>query len=62
VVIHYFCFRLSWKIFAHPSIMNDSFSGQNILGLKLFSFGAQNTSLHAFLVFKFSVEKFASFF
>jgi uncharacterized Tic20 family protein len=36
-----------------------SFAGQSILKLKLFSVSAQNTSLHALLVFKVSVEKSA---
>jgi hypothetical protein len=40
------------------SILNDSFAGESILGLKLFSFSAWNTSLHAFLAFKVSVEKY----
>jgi hypothetical protein len=45
------------EIFISPSILNDSFSEQNSLELKLFSFSAQNTSLHALLAFKVSVEK-----
>jgi hypothetical protein len=53
VVLYCFNFCLSWKIFIAP-ILNDSFA---ILGLKLFSFSAQNTSLHALLAFKVSVEK-----
>jgi hypothetical protein len=40
--------------------LNDSFAGYNILGLNLFSFAAQNTSLHALLAFKVAVEKFAA--
>jgi hypothetical protein len=39
--------------------MIDSFDGYSILGSKLFSFIAQNTSLHALLDFKVSVEKAA---
>jgi hypothetical protein len=39
-------------------ILNDSFAGQNILGLKLFSFSAQNTLLHALFAFTVSVEKY----
>jgi hypothetical protein len=57
VVIYCFSFCLSWKTFIPPSILNDSFAGQSILGLKLFSFSAQNTSLHALLAFKVSIEK-----
>jgi hypothetical protein len=45
--------------FIAPSILNDSFAGQSILGLKSFSFNAQNTSLHALLAFKISIEKSA---
>jgi hypothetical protein len=37
-----------------PSTLNDSFAGQSILGLKLFSFSAWNTSLYALLAFKVS--------
>jgi hypothetical protein len=59
VGIYCFTFCLSWKTFIVPSILNDSFSGESILGLKLFSFSAWNTSLHALLAFKFSVEKSA---
>jgi hypothetical protein len=54
-----FSFCLLWKIFVSPSILNDSFSGYSILGLKLFSLSAQNTLLHAFFAFKASVEKSA---
>jgi hypothetical protein len=39
--------------------MIDSFDGYSILGSKLFSFIAQNTSLHTLLGFKVSVEKSA---
>jgi hypothetical protein len=38
-------------------ILNDSLGGQSILGLKLLSFSALNTLLHALLAFKVSVEK-----
>jgi hypothetical protein len=55
--MYYFSFCLSWKIFILPSILNDNFAGYNILGLKLFSFSAQNVSLHALLAFKVSIEK-----
>jgi hypothetical protein len=48
-----------WKIFFPPLILNDSFAGYCILGLKLFSFTVQNTSLHVLFAFKFSVEKSA---
>jgi hypothetical protein len=41
------------------SILNDSFAGYSILGLKLFSSSAQKTSLHALLAFNVSVEKSA---
>jgi hypothetical protein len=40
-------------------ILNDSLGGQSILGLKLLSFSARNTSLHALLDFKISIEKSA---
>jgi hypothetical protein len=50
-----FNFCLLWKLFIPPSILNDSFA--SILELKLFSFRAQNTSLHVLLAFKVSVEK-----
>jgi hypothetical protein len=43
--------------FFAPSIFNDGFTGYSILGLKLFSFNAWNTSLYALLAFKVSVEK-----
>jgi hypothetical protein len=59
VVTYYFSFCLSWKTFISSSILNDSFAGQSILGLKLFSFSAQNTLLHVFLAFKVSIEKYA---
>jgi hypothetical protein len=36
--------------------LNDSFAGQSILGLKLFSFSAQKTSPHTLLAFNVSVE------
>jgi hypothetical protein len=36
--------------------LNDSFAGWSILGLKLFSFSAQNTSSQALLAFIVSVE------
>jgi hypothetical protein len=51
VVIYCFSFCLFWKTFIAPSILYDSFAGESILGLKLFSFGAWNTSLHALLDF-----------
>jgi hypothetical protein len=54
-----FHFCLLWKTFIAPSILNDSFTGYSILWLKLFSFSAQNTSLHALLAFKVSDEKYA---
>jgi hypothetical protein len=38
-------------------ILNDGFARWSILGLKLFSFSAQNTSHHAFLAFKVYIEK-----
>jgi hypothetical protein len=46
--------------FIAPTILNDSFSGWSILGLKLFSFNAWKTSLHALLAFNISVEKFSA--
>jgi hypothetical protein len=46
------------KTFIAPCILNDSFAGRSILGLKLFSFSA-NKALHALIVFKVSVEKSA---
>jgi hypothetical protein len=45
--------------FYFPCILNDSFGGLSILGLKLFSFSAWKTSLHALLAFYVSVEKTA---
>jgi hypothetical protein len=48
------------SFFIALSILNDSFAGQSILGLKLVSFNSQNTSLHALLAFKVSVEKSAT--
>jgi hypothetical protein len=45
--------------FIDPSILNDSFAGCGILGLKIFSFSAWKTSLHALLPFNVSVEKSA---
>jgi hypothetical protein len=54
VVIYYFSFCLLWKIFIAPSILNDGFV--EILQLKLFSFSAWNTSLHALLAFKVSLS------
>jgi hypothetical protein len=59
LVIHCLSFCLSLKTFIIPSVLNDSFAGYSILGVKLFSFSAQNTSLHAFLTFKVSVERSA---
>jgi hypothetical protein len=59
VVMYCFSFCLSWKIFFVPSILNDSFAGWSILGLKLFSFSAWKTSLYALLAFKVSIEKSA---
>jgi hypothetical protein len=56
VDIHVFSFCLPWKTFTLPSILKDSFVGLSILGLKLFSFSAQNNSLHALLAFKVYVE------
>jgi hypothetical protein len=44
VVIYCFSLCLSWKTFIAPSILNDSFAGKSILGLKLFSFSAWKTS------------------
>jgi hypothetical protein len=41
------------------SILNDCLAGLSILGLKLFSFSAQNTSLYTLLAFKVFVEKSA---
>jgi hypothetical protein len=58
VVICCSIFSLLWKTFIAPPILN-SFSGYSILGLKLFSFSDQKTSLHALLAFKVSVEKSA---
>jgi hypothetical protein len=52
-----FSFCLSWKIFILPSILNDSFAGWSILGLKLFSSSGQNTLFHPFLAFDVSIEK-----
>jgi hypothetical protein len=46
------------RFFIAASILNDSFAG-NFPWLKLFSFSAQNTSLHALLAFKVSDEKSA---
>jgi hypothetical protein len=57
VVMYCFSFCLLWKILIAPSILNDSLSQCVILGLKLFSFSAWNTSLHALLVFNVSIEK-----
>jgi hypothetical protein len=54
-----FSFCLSWKTFIDPSILNDSFAGYSILGLKLFSFSARMISPHALLAFNVSVEKSA---
>jgi hypothetical protein len=59
VAIHCFSFCLSWKTFIAPSILNGSFTGYGILGLKLLSFSARNTSSHDLLAFKVSVEKSA---
>jgi hypothetical protein len=53
VVIYCFSFCLLYKTFIVPSILNGSFPGQCTLGLKLFSFSAQNTSLYALLVLMF---------
>jgi hypothetical protein len=39
--------------------LNDSFCGESILGLKLFSFSAQKISPHALLALNISVEKSA---
>jgi hypothetical protein len=55
----FFSFCLSWKTFIAPSILNDSFAGESILGLKLFSFSARKISPHALLAFNVSVEKSA---
>jgi hypothetical protein len=43
--------------FVPLSILNDSFAGYSILVLKLFSFSAQNTLLHALLAFKIATQK-----
>jgi hypothetical protein len=59
VVIYCFSFCLAWNSFIPLSILNDSFPGWSILGLKLFSFSVWNTSLHALLAFKVSVENSA---
>jgi hypothetical protein len=56
-ILYCFSFCLTWKVFILPSILNDTFTGQSILGLKLLSFSAQNASLPALLSFKFSVDK-----
>jgi hypothetical protein len=58
VVLYCFSFYLSGKVFISSSILNDIFAG-SVLRLKLFSFNAQNTLLHALLAFKVSVEKSA---
>jgi hypothetical protein len=60
VVIYCFSFGLSWENFIAPSILYDSFAGLSILGLKLFSFSTQKTSLYALLALKVSVEKYAA--
>jgi hypothetical protein len=57
--MYYFNFFLSWKVFISPLILNDNFARLSILDLKLFSFSAQNTSLHAILAFKVSIAKSA---
>jgi hypothetical protein len=57
VVTYCFSFCISWKTFIPPSILNDTFAGYSILGLKFLSFSSQNVSLHALLVFKVSVKK-----
>jgi hypothetical protein len=59
LVVICFSFFLLWKIFVFSSIVNDSFAGQSNLGLKLFSFIPQDTSLSALLAFKVSVDKSA---
>jgi hypothetical protein len=61
VTIYCLSFCLLWKTFIAPPILNDSFAGYNILGLKFFLFSAWNTSLHIPLAFKVSVEKSAAF-
>jgi hypothetical protein len=47
------------EYFFPPSILNDCSAEWNILGLKLFFFLAQNTSLHVLLAFKVSIDKSA---
>jgi hypothetical protein len=61
VVIYCFSFYLSWKTFIPPSILDDNFAGQGILGLKLFSFSAWYTSLHALFVLKFLLRNLLLF-
>jgi hypothetical protein len=57
--MHCFNFCLYWKTFIVPSILNNSFAGKSILGLKVFSFSAWKISPHALLAFNVSVEKSA---
>jgi hypothetical protein len=59
VVRYCFSFCLSWETFIAPPILNDNFAGQSILGLNLFSFISQKTSLYALLALKVSMEKCA---
>jgi hypothetical protein len=59
VAIYCCSFCLLFKTFIAPSILNHSFAGWSILGLKLFSFTARMTSVHALPPFKVSVEKSA---
>jgi hypothetical protein len=49
------------KIFIAPSILNDSFSEFSILGLKLFSFSDQYTSLYALLALSFLLRNLLLF-
>jgi hypothetical protein len=54
---HAFILVVYHVIFILPSVLSNSFAGKGFLGLKLFSFSAQNTSVHALLAFKIFVEK-----
>ena len=57
VVTYSFSFCLSWKVFISLSILNESLSGQSILGCMFFSFRTLNISCQPFLACQVPVEK-----
>ena len=59
MVLNSLNFCLSRKLLISPSNLNESLSGQSILGCKFFSFITLNTSCHSLLAYSIPVEKSA---